>query len=360
MSAISSFDESLLTVSAAALFLDSVLEDCLALPVAKAIDLGTARGFDRAVVLLGAKLRTSAAKSDAAAVRESLSVLDVDWHATTPEQRRTLIVRAMAAAGRAVGPVSRVIEAPFSDAAHAVISATRTHSRQRQGLAIGADFNALDERIIHHVVRSQGNFVRDEYGRRVDGFGERARAIVATGLERGLGRDDIAEDLNTAANAIFLERSPSYWDVVASAFIGQGRSFAQMSSYAEAGVQRYVIEATLDEVTTPCCRYLHGKSFSVGDALSRFDQIEQMDKPEDIKVVVPWVRQAVDTDSGRSVLFVNAASGRVPIAEVLQSGAGNRDDRGEFRPMMNDRQLGALVGFPPYHGHCRTTTLALS
>jgi hypothetical protein len=66
------------------------------------------------------------------------------------------------------------------------------------------------------------------------------------------------------------------------------------------------------------------------------------------QLIMPWVRQAVDTKSGRSVLFVNGTSGRVPIAEVLQSGVGNRDDRGEFRAMVSDRQLGDLgVGFPP-------------
>jgi hypothetical protein len=335
-----------------------MLGDLLRLPVEKALDLGTARGFDRAVALLGAKLRQTSGPPDANAVREAIAVLDIDWHATSAEQRRRLIAEATRAAGKALSPVVTAIRAPFSKAAEQVVAATRKDTRRRQGLSISAEFNALDKRIMRHVVRSQGNFVRDEYGRRLDDFGQQARAIVAYGLEQGLGRDDIAASLSDAAEAVFVRRAQSYWDVVASAFVGQGRSFAQMSSYAEAGVQTYVIEAVLDEVTTPVCRFMHGKTFSVQNALRRFDQVERMDNPEDIKQIMPWVRCTVDKESGRSVLFVNGTSGRVPIAEVLQSGIGARDDRGEFRAMTTDRQLGNLgVGLPPFHGNCRTAVV---
>jgi hypothetical protein len=69
-------------------------------------------------------------------------------------------------------------------------------------------------------------------------------------LEKPLlrGRDDVASDLNSAAKFAFVNRSKSHWNVVASAFIGQGRRLAQMSSYAEAGIESYVFEAVLDEV----------------------------------------------------------------------------------------------------------------
>nr|WP_228559855.1 MULTISPECIES: hypothetical protein [unclassified Myxococcus] len=61
---------------------------------------------------------------------------------------------------------------------------------------------------------------------------------------------------------------PFYWEVVASSFIGPGRPFAQMSSYAEAGVRRYRIEAVLDEANTQVCRFLHGKTFAGESALN--------------------------------------------------------------------------------------------
>jgi SPP1 gp7 family putative phage head morphogenesis protein len=252
------------------------------------------------------------------------------------------------------------IEAPFNDAAQEVVAATRTDARRSQRLAIGAEFNAIDRRVIAHVTSSQGNFVRDEYGRRVEGFGEEARRIVATGLEEGLGRDDIAQALEQAARAALVDRAPFYWETVAASFIAQGRSYAQMSSYAEAGIRQYRIEAVLDEQTTNICRYLHGKTFSVADALRRFDRIEQLEDPEAIKQAMPWVREAQDRETGRTRLYVDGGAGRTDLAEVTRSAMGTRDDRGDFRALASDSALNEVgIGFPPYHGLCRSTTLAV-
>ena len=335
-----------------------VAEEMLGSPLQKAMDLSTASGFDRAVAGMATELRRSASASDQAAVRAAVGVLDIDWHQTTPRQRRDLVARALEAVGRRVARVPAQVGAVFGEAADEVVAATRTHARGAQGLSIAADFNALDRRITRHLVRSQANFVRDEYGRRLDAFGEEARRLVAEGLEAGLGRADIAASLQTAAESALVTRPAFYWEVVAGAFVANGRSLAQMSSYAEAGIQRYVIEAVLDEVTTEVCRFLHGKTFSVGDALGRFDRIERMDQPEDIKAEQPWVREAVDPETGRKILYVDRGGTRSPLAEVARSGLGTSDDRGDFRRELSDRQLMDLgVSFPPFHGLCRTTTV---
>ncbi|HCF58195.1 MAG TPA: head morphogenesis protein, partial [Myxococcales bacterium] len=217
-----------------------------------------------------------------------------------------------------------------------------------------------DRRVVAHVTSSQGNFVRDEYGRRIEGFGQEARRIVAAGLEEGLGRDDLAEALEQAARAALVDRAPFYWETVAASFIAQGRSYAQMSSYAEAGIRQYRIEAVLDEQTTNICRYLHGKTFSVADALRRFDRIEQLEDPEAIKQAMPWVREAQDRETGRTRLYVNGGRGRTDLAEVTRSAMGTRDDRGDFRALASDSALNEVgIGFPPYLGLCRSTTLAV-
>ena len=350
----------LLLVHEARVAADELASPLLSGSVAKALDLGSKAGFDRAVALFAARLRRAAGKADVEAVREAVAVLDVDWARTTPAERRRLVAQAMAAAGRATALIPARIQAPLGDAAEAVVAATRTQARRSQGLAIAADLNALDRRIVRHVASSQGNFVRDEYGRRLDALGERARSVVAAGLEQGLGRDDLAADLESAAREALIERAPFYWEVVASSFISQGRSYAQMSSYAEAGIQTYRIEAVLDERTTHICRYLHGKTFEVGDALRRFDRIEQLEDPEDVKRELPWVRESRDPDTGRTRLYVDGGAGRTDLAEVTRSAFGTRDDRGDFRALASDSSLNEVgIGFPPYHGLCRSTTLAV-
>lgn len=184
-------------------------------------------------------------------------------------------------------------------------------------------------------------------------------AIVAAGLEQGLGRDAIAGELEQAARAALVERAPFYWELVASSFVGQGRSFPQMSGYAEAGIQRYRIEAVLDERTTHICRHLHGETFEVADALQHFERVEAMEKPEDITRELPWVREGRDAETGRTRLYVEGKAVRMMIAEVTHSAIGSRDDVGDFRPLASDRELAeAGVGFPPFHTLCRSTCLA--
>ncbi|MCA9557956.1 MAG: head morphogenesis protein, partial [Myxococcales bacterium] len=281
---------------------DEILGRYLRVRLRKAFDLGSARGFDKAVGKLGALLGATAADADDAAVRAALGALDVDWAATTAAQRRTLIGRALEAAGRRTAAVPGAVGTVFGDAATEVVQATRDAARRGQGLGIAADFNALDKRIVRHLTSSQANFVRDEYGRRNEAFGERARQIVADGLEAGLGREDIARDLERAARDVIAGRGSFYWEVVAGSFVSRGRSFAQLSSYAEAGIDRYIIEAVLDERTTEICRFLDGKTFSVQTGLQTFDQVEA--NPDAVKELTPWVRDGVDA-KGRQVMYVD-------------------------------------------------------
>ena len=45
---------------------------------------------------------------------------------------------------------------------------------------------------------------------------------------------------------------------------------------------------------------------------------------------------------------------------VARSALGTHDDRGDFRALASDGALREVgIGFPPYHGLCRTTTLAV-
>jgi len=82
-------------------------------------------------------------------------------------------------------------------------------------------------------------------------------------------------------------------------------------------------------------------------------------EPDLVKEITPWVREAVDPESGRKVLFVERGDDRTRVAEVSRSAVGTRDDRGEFARTLSERDLANLgVSFPPYHGLCRTSTVA--
>lgn len=336
---------------------DTIL-DALGVPVAKALDLSTARGFDAAVAHLAAELRHRASQPETEAVRAAVAVLDIDWRETSPAQRRALVNQAREASGRALDDVPRRIESPLSRAAERVVASTRSTARRDQRLAIAADFNAVDRRAVAFIRRSTALFVRDELGRRADAMTERARDIVARGLERGLGRDDIAEELATAAESALLTRGRSYWEVVAASFVGEGRSLSQISAYAEAGIERYMLSAILDEHTTDTCRFLDGKVLQTADALRTFDRLERATEPTGIKAVRPWVRERIGED-GKRTLVVERGDERTLLGVVERSGVGARDDRGTYSRALSSRDIApAGIDFPPFHGLCRTTTIA--
>jgi hypothetical protein len=345
-------DEAVLPEAARAA--DTLLRDYLGVRTEKALDLSTSRGFDRAVAQLARKLREVTAESDGAAVREALAELDLDWGSVTPEERARAVREALARAGRALRPGPRAVAAELGPAARAVVAAARKGARQRHRLSIAVDFNAVDDRVIAHLRTSEAHFVRDAYGRRLERFSQVARATVADGLERGLGRADIAASLEQAAADTLTGRSRFYWETVAGAFTGRGRSYGLLSAFAEAGLERYRIEAVLDEHTTPTCRFLHGKEFTVRAGLDAFAQAEA--EPERLKELSPWVREQRDSETGRRVLYVKRGEQRVTLSEELRTGVGRRHDRGEFQSRVRDAELASMgLGFPPYHGLCRST-----
>ena len=347
------------TITTARRAAEDLLAD-LRLPVAKVDSLGTPTGFDRAVAVLAAELRGAVRGAETEAVRRAVAVLDVDWRGSTPSERRRLVATALREAGLALGSVPTTIETTLGRTADAVFRATRGDLRGAQRLVIGADLNALDRRMVDHVVRAQTSFVRDAAGRRLEAFSATARATVASGLDRGLGRDDIAAELAEAAQAQLLTRSGAYWEVVAGAFVGNARSSSQLSGFAEAGIQRYRIEAVMDERTTEICRYLDGKMFEVGDALRRFDRLDRLGRPEDIRREQPWVRTSTDPATGQRSMFVDRDGQRVRIGDVVRSALGTSDDAGEFARTVSNAELMDLgVSWPPYHGLCRSTCLAV-
>jgi len=304
------------------------------------MDLSDADGFDRAVVTLAAQLRARISQPETSALRAAVGILDVDWSKTSASQRRALVRQARAAVGGLTAVIPARVQATLGPAADELVSATRSNVKA-QGISIAADFNAVDRRIAKYLTRANGLFVTDEYGRRLNGFEGRALKLVSEGLEAGLGRDDIATSLSQAAEGLMVGRSGFYWEVVSGSFIGTGRSFSQISAYAEAGIHRYLIEAILDEQTTEVCRLLHGKRFEVKDGLERFDTIDHLSSPQEIKNAKPWVHESTDED-GRKQLYIKHGEQRRSLRIQGQSGS----------------ELASLgLSFPPFHALCRTTII---
>ena len=317
---------------------DAILERYLRIHVAKALRLASPEDFDRAVAKLAALLRARATPYEEQALTDALRALDVDWPSTTSAQRRELLRRAAAAAKDALLPLADALRSPFKEAAEKATDATRRDVREAQGLDIDPTPSAFDRRVQRFMLRSQTLFVRDAGDLRVSTFGQRAREIVAGGMDRGLGRADIGADLEAAARQALVHQNAAYWEVVAAAFMGRSRSYTQIGCYAEAGITRYRIEAVMDERTSETCRRLHGRVFSVQSGLAAFARAEALDRADKLREVHPWPRK--DPNG----MHVTNDGGRMNVTA---------------RTPTRDLEAGGL-GFPPYHGLCRTTTIALT
>lgn len=326
--------------------------------IEKALDPLDANDFMAIVRRISRALRGATRETEDAALRRALERLDVDWPNLPPAGRDQVIRAARQALGSVEEQVLPRIDHVFEVEADDVVRRSRRSTVRRLGLRIGTDMSRTDERIAKFVRESQGNFVRDEYGRRRDDFSARAKDIVASGVERGLGRNDIVADLSSAMASAAFNQSREYWEMVSMVFANRARTYTQLGAFDEADIERYRFDAVLDEVTSEVCRFMHGKVFTVERALERFREVERARDPEAIKDAQPFVQVGADGD-GNQVLFYERGGRRRAVAQVDEPAVGARDEVGRYSRALSPAKLEAAgVSVPPLHGRCRSTIVA--
>lgn len=328
----------------------------LGVDLRKALDPTDPDDFDRIVGRLAAAMSRATRKTEAKILRAAINALDVDWPRLTSAQRSAVIRAARSTLNPLPAAVLPAVEERIRVVGPRTIRGVRRTVAADVGVAIGTSLSQRDTRIVRHLVSSQAHFIRDEYGRRRVGFSAKARSIVANGLDQGLGRDDIATSLEAALGVeAGLRRSSQYWQVIAGVFANRSRTYAQLASYEEAGIARYVFEAVLDERTTEQCRFMHGRVFNVGAALRTYDDVAASE-PEAVVDLQPWIRTGRNDDGERTLYVERRDGARTEIATVERSGVGTRDDQGEFRAHVNNTELEAMgAAQPPLHALCRST-----
>jgi len=327
----------------------------------KALDPLDPRDFLVLVERLAQRLTGKAKPTEQAALKAALQELDVNWaelSATAREQAIKASTIALDAAKRGALPH---VQQAFELQGPKVAANSKAATVRRFDLDIEATLSQTDRNIAEHVVKSQAAFVTDAYGRRSVAWSERARVTVARGLEEGLGRTDIASNLSRMTGAAELARTDAYWRVVASAFVGRARAGTQVSAFAEAKIERFMFRAVLDMKTTDICRFLDGKTWSTARAMETLQRVTSASEPEQIRYLQPWVERGKDAD-GDSILYFNKPDGsRQVVADVIRSGIGRADDRGEFKARMSDGDLESSgMSIPPLHRTCRSIIVTLT
>lgn len=309
---------------------------------------------------LSAALRSAAIGTEAVALRSAIETLDVDWPNLSEPARDKVINAARAEVAALATTVPKLTTPVLERSALSLVSRTR--------IATVAEFSfgrqirneaPIDRQTVANLPINQTVYIKDQYGRRADGLDAIARDVVSSGIERGLGRDDISEELHNGLKNSGVLRTGNYWKLIASDFANKGRTSTQLNTFERAGVELYLFDAIMDEATSDICRILHGQTFSVAKAASRMNEGLALRDPEDIKSVMPWVQTGTNKD-GKSILYYDNGSRRTVVAEVERSGVGFADKVGRYSNVMSKKRLEAAgLPVPPRHGHCRSTLAAV-
>jgi SPP1 gp7 family putative phage head morphogenesis protein len=310
--------------------------DRLGVKVTKALDPLDPDDFVLIIARLALALRKAAQGAEEAALRAALEELDVDWPELTAVETVGVLAAAKAAIAGAAsggGALSKVLQ----ESAQAMIERTRSAAVYRYGLTILKEPTRSDQALARSLRRSQMVYVKDEFGRRADVVDRRAKEIVADGLERGLGRVDISEELSTGLSEYQVARSRAYWNLVASDFANKSRTLSHINSFDEAGIEEYRFSAVGDERTCPICMMLDGTTWSVSTVKDQLAAALDLEDPEDIREARPWIRL-----SGSELYIMQHGERRV----VSHDGE---------RIISEEDMLAAGITVPPVHGECRCT-----
>lgn len=309
--------------------------------------------LDADVARLSGRLQVIASQEASAITREAMEWLDWEWgDATEAKWART------EAGLRAVysSPSQRMILAQRVNVARVlsgIVSRTNRATARLPNVrnTLGATLRLPDREIARRLSQHHGFFVRDQYGRISPSLAAQARPIIERGLDRGLGRADIARQLReTMRGGLAM---PGYWQTVAANAGVRARSYAAGATMRLAGIRFYRISAILDEATTETCLMLHDKLMPIDGAMALQDRLINDPNPEGVYWHTPFVSDAGDE------LAVEFPDGtRNVIAHVDQRGSGTGEPGSYSRVLSGQDMVSTAVGFPPYHHNCRTTIAA--
>ena len=120
----------------------------------------------------------------------------------------------------------------------------------------------------------------------------------------------------------------AYFKGLSATNVNFARNFGQIQAMTEAGVDRYVISAVLDAVTSVICEQMDGREFSIEAGRKAMLQVLEAEDSEGLQQVAPWRKDLKEFDLGAGQKLTSSSS-----AKTLAD---------------------AGLALPPYHFRCRS------
>lgn len=154
--------------------------------------------------------------------------------------------------------------------------------------------NRTDRRAVDWLREDLHYWVGQHWGTNVS---TTIRGALDEGLRLGERRTGLAARLRDALDAQF-QKSEAYWDGMANHVVTRARSFGVVEGMVRAGATYYRLNAVRDRRTSPTCRALHGRVFTVRSAVALRDRLIGVEDPEKIKDLAPWPK--AETIAGKA------------------------------------------------------------
>ncbi len=308
---------------------------------------------------LASQLRYAEFKKYGAEFKKYVETLNVDWRNLTPSsfsskvaEMRTDLRRMLGAQANNLMPTWRTkVETTLTN----VFKTTRQVIRDNFAPTVGLSLRQPDIRAVGNISAQQGLFMRNASGFRSDQLTRQAKNIVTDGLRNGFGKNEIAKQLRDQLPNAWQAKGLQYFKTVASAGVSRARSYSEVSGYLEVGIEALEVQAIMDERTTEICRCLDGM---VVDTHVASVQVMGAINSVDPEASSPFLREVRDKATGVNQIL---AGNGVKIADVIRSGVGRADDRGQFS---YNKALAGIseqnIGPPPYHHLCRSWTVPVA
>ncbi len=300
------------------------------------------------------KLKTEYSKWAKIQLDEYFEQLDVDWYDV--EDVEGVFQHAGESAIINESDV-KSLSAAWGAAALLFMNRSAAHAREFAKSTflpkIGSGITNYDQKAMEFLAKQPGFFLRDQLGRVNAGLSKHGAKIVQRGIRDGIGYKNIGQNLRSELPQMWGKYGSNYANLVANVGVQRSRAFARVSSFVEAGIDLAELVAVIDHRTTDTCRFLDGQVIRVNNVVEILNRTLQIDSPEEISQVSPWISTKPDPQTGMPQLVTGNG---VVIADILRSGRGVLGDGGEYRARKMGDQLAtdADIGPPPYHPYCRT------
>jgi SPP1 gp7 family putative phage head morphogenesis protein len=339
---------------------DALLLHVHRIELEKALDPLKPKDFTAIVAAVARDLSKVTGPIEKRHLAKAMQALDLDWNKATIPQMTAAVKAANLAVRQTSVLAAPAITRTLNPRVLRTGKATRRSAMRKYKLKITPRFDKQSQDVVKGIANIQ-SWVTDEYGRRGAMIALNAEQLIQDGLAKGLRSDEITKDIAAMGQRVGIAQSPVYWRLVSDNLLNRTRSFAHLGSIQDAGIDRFVFEAVMDERTTPECRMLHGKVFTVASGMGRLSQFSKQGRanPMLAETATPFVKRR-RLANGELELYVQPpGAAKTVIGVNVSSAVGLKDTVGTYRNVASPAALEAAgVTVPPIHHGCRSTIVA--